>query len=93
MLIKETLHKSDAKRIGLSVWKDARGNLVMHLQEFDIEGDCETFILCQSWNTTVAREKCARATQAAAQRFYNANIALARQAVTDRVAVLEGPKS
>ena len=93
MLRKETMYKSDTKRIALAVWKDSRKNLVMHLQEFDLDPadpGVETMIVFQSWSVTVCRTPCARATDAAVARFYDANIERARKLVDQRVPVLEG---
>jgi hypothetical protein len=91
-LRKETMYKSSTKRIGLSVWKDDRKNLVMHLQEFDLDPaypGVETILVFKSWSVTVCRTPCARATDAAVTRFYDANIERARKLVAARVAVLE----
>lgn len=87
MLKKETLFQNPAKRIELAVWKDGRGRLVMHLQEWDVDvAGYESFILYQSWNATIARDECARATKAAIQRFYDAHAPQAKLLVAARVA-------
>lgn len=86
---KQTLYESDAKRIELSTWKDSRRCLVMHLQEWDRDDKgFESFMIFGSWSVTVAREACARATEAAFTRFYQAHIAKARETVAARVAML-----
>ncbi len=89
----ELMYESPTKRIRLSVWKDSRRNLVMHLQEYDVDPSdpkFESFVMFSSWSLTVAREPCARATDKAVERFYNAHIAKARALVEDRKRVLEG---
>ena len=92
-LRKETMYKSATKRIGLSVWKDDRKNLVMHLQEYDIDPTdptWESFTVFKSWCNRVCFTPCPRATEAAVTRFYDANIERARKLVAARVVVLEG---
>ena len=90
MLIRELLHQDEARSIRLSVWKDGRGNLVMHLQELQREGDgVETYMMFNSWSPTVAREACTRATAKAVLGFYNAHIETARELVRARVASLQ----
>lgn len=86
---KETLLKTESKRIGLDVWKAARGGLTMFLQEWDRNGDgTESFMIFQSWSVTVATTPNLRATQPNIDKFYAANIEKARGYVDARAKVL-----
>lgn len=80
------------KRIRLSVWRNVNGHLVMHLQEFEVDGDFESFMMYSAWSMTVAAEKVPRCTEKAVAAFIEKYMPLARAAVADHVEVLMGGK-
>lgn len=85
-LPRETLYESDTKRIEAFVLKTSRRELILSLQEWDRDAEgFESFAMFTSWGPNVAREACARATQAAVDRFWSAHIDAARAMATERV--------
>ena len=85
---REVLFEGPGKRIEAYTLK-VRGELRLCLQEWDIDAQGFTsFMLFQSWGPTVAREKYARATAAAIERFWNAHLPAAKALVAERAKML-----
>jgi hypothetical protein len=90
MLKSKLMFQSPHKRIEMSMWKQ-RAHLVIHLQEFDTKPSdpgWKSFMMFQSWNPTIARVPCARATAKAVEAAWNEHMPAAVALVAKRVEVL-----